>query len=116
MQWLPFILGSVVFGVIGQLCLKTGVSSVATSGGLAFLYRALTTPMVLLGFGAYAASSLIWLVVLSKVALSYAYPMVALGYVFVVVASAVILREDVPLVRWVALLIICAGVALLARS
>ena len=116
MQWLPFILGSVMFGVVGQLCLKTGVSAGATVDGLAFFHRVLTAPMVWLGLSAYAASSLIWLFVLSRVALSYAYPMVALGYVFVVLASAVILHEHIPLTRWMALLIICGGVALLSQS
>ncbi|MBI4299748.1 MAG: hypothetical protein HY677_01330 [Chloroflexi bacterium] len=116
MKWLPLILGSVLLGVLGQLSLKSGVSNVEPGSPGSFLIRALTTPMVLVGLAIYALSSLLWLLILSKVTLSYAYPMLSLGYVLVVVASATFFREQVSPARWLALLVICGGVALLARS
>ena len=117
MRWLPLIVSSILLGVVGQLSLKKGVGSIVGAGDpLAFLSGALVSPFIWLGFGAYAISSLIWLVVLSKVDLSYAYPMVALGYVLVVMASAVLLREQVSMARWLSLVVICVGVAMLART
>jgi undecaprenyl phosphate-alpha-L-ara4N flippase subunit ArnE len=50
--------------------------------------------------------------VLATLQLSLAYPMVSLGYVLVVLASRVLLKEPVSLARWAAVTLICAGVAL----
>lgn len=117
MNVLPLIMGSVVLSVIGQLSLKTGMDSIA--GALdppALILKAMTTPFVLLGFATYAVSAVLWLLVLSRAALSYAYPALAVNYVLVVASSVLILREPVSLTRWVAVLVICAGVVLLARN
>jgi drug/metabolite transporter (DMT)-like permease len=67
------------------------------------------------GFSFVAATGL-WLLGLQKLDLSYAYPLVAFGYVLVSLLSALWFRERVDHKRWVAVAVICAGVVLIAGS
>jgi multidrug transporter EmrE-like cation transporter len=78
--------------------------------------RAFLNPYVFMGFAFYFLSSLFWMVVLSKVELSVAYPMLSLGYAFVLIASWFLFNEPVSAVRWLGVLVIMAGVTLISRS
>jgi len=115
------ILLCVVLGSAGQLSLKHGMGSVGrfapdASQMLGTFVRAFSNGFVLVGFVLYGLSSLIWMVILSRVPLSYAYPMIAIGYVVVVILSKVLFKEDVNAVRFAGTLVICAGVVLVSRS
>lgn len=112
------ILVAVSFGAIAQLLLKTGIDSVKgdTVGFTGLIIAAFTNLRVLVGFVLYAFGSVLWIVVLSKAELSYAYPMIALAYVVVTILSKVFLHEEVTLVRWSGLALICCGVFLISRS
>ncbi len=118
----PFLLFfTVALNVAGQFLMKRGMSQVgAISNDLAALpasfARAFTAPPVLLGVLAYGLSSIFWLILLSRVDLSYAYPALSLGYVAVVLVSWLLLGEGVSLVRWVGVLVICLGVWLVSRT
>ncbi len=59
---------------------------------------------------------MIWTVVLSKLDLSLAYPMVSMSYVLVVFLSWLILKEPVNVMRIAGLVVICGGVLLISRS
>jgi drug/metabolite transporter (DMT)-like permease len=61
-------------------------------------------------FSFFFATSL-WLVALSKIELSYAFPLLSSGYVIVAVLSMVFLKERISWMRWTAILIISLGVA-----
>lgn len=111
----------VLLGVAGQLSLKHGMGSVGrfvpeVSQMVSTFARAFSNPFVVSGFFLYGISSLVWMVILSRVPLSLAYPMISIGYVLVVVLSKVILKEDVSAVRFAGTLVICAGVVLVSRS
>ncbi len=115
------ILGAVLLGVIGQLSMKHGMSQVKiiTSGVgelAASLSKALMQPFVTAGFLLYGISALVWLMVLSRVELSYAYPMVSIGYVAVVILSRILFHEHVTGMRVLGIVVICAGVFLISRS
>jgi drug/metabolite transporter (DMT)-like permease len=71
---------------------------------------------VLGGVGAYGFSSIFWLIMLSRVPLSYAYPALSLGYIAVTIVSAFLLHETVSPLRWLSVAVICVGVILLSRS
>jgi drug/metabolite transporter (DMT)-like permease len=58
----------------------------------------------------------IWLIVLSKLDLSYAYPILAFSYCIVPLLSWWIFGEQVSPMRWVGILVICAGVAIVGIS
>ena len=80
------------------------------------LSKAFFSPFVLGGVAAYGLSSVFWLLLLSRVELSYAYPALSLGYVVITLISAFLLGEQVSALRWAAVLVICVGVVLLSRS
>jgi multidrug transporter EmrE-like cation transporter len=120
MKNILLVLMSVGPAVVGQLLLKSAIRDVGVSidvvGLLAYFTRVLTTPRVLFAFMLYGASSLVWIVVLSKLELSLAYPLVSIGYVLVVFLSWMILKEPVSAVRIAGLMIICVGVIVISRS
>ena len=72
--------------------------------------------MVLTGLFLYLISAAIWLIVLSTVDLSFAYPFLGFTYVMVLVLSKFILKEDVNPIRWIGALIITAGVVIISRG
>ena len=116
--WLALVL-SVTLATVGQLLLKAGID--ATGATIALQPRALLELVravlgswrLLLGFAAFASSSLFWLAALSRVPLSVAYPVVSLSYVLILVASYVLLGERPSLVTWSGALLVMAGVALI---
>jgi len=113
------ILFSVVTGSAGQLVMKHGMNSIGkihASHAASKLASAFLNPFVLGGFALYGISALMWMVILSRVNLSYAYPMVSLGYVIVVVSSRYLFHEPVTAQRLLGTLVICFGVFLISRS
>lgn len=110
---------SILLGSLAQIFLKKGMLAVGNVG-IADLLKAperlIVVPWLYFGAGLYAMSLLLWLVVLSKIELSRAYPMVSLGYLVTFIMGALLFRESVSLVKIGGLVLVMAGVALLARG
>ncbi|GAB4565398.1 MAG: SMR family transporter [Anaerolineae bacterium] len=109
------------FNVLGQFLLKRGMSQVGViRNDLSIIpetaLKVITTPALIGGLVAYALSSIFWLVVLSRVDLSYAYPILSLGYVLVVLISWLLLGENVTWMRWAGVVVVCFGVWLVSRT
>ena len=71
---------------------------------------------LLLGLMSYFISTVIWIVALSRVSVSIAYPMISLGYVFVALAAWFLFNEPLSSIKLLALGIITFGIILLACS
>ncbi|MFW5867381.1 MAG: EamA family transporter [Armatimonadota bacterium] len=110
------LLVSVSLGAAGQICLKYGVTLLGEGASPLVIIKGIFTPYVFGGFVCYGLSSLIYLNVLSRLDLSYAYPFVALSFVVVTVLSWHLLDETLPLLRIVGLVLIMAGVLTVAAS
>ncbi len=115
------VLFSVALVVAGQLLLKTGMLHIGTvfmrpAELLGLMRDALTSPYIWGGLMLMAVSSLIWLLALSREQLSYVQPFGALVYIFVLLFSWMFFKEDVGLMRIIGVIVITAGVALVARS
>ena len=118
---LIYILVAVLASAVGQLVLKKGMGSMGALtlgagqlGGI--LARIVASPYVLLGLAIYACGTLFWLVALSRVDLSYAYPFVSLSYVVMLVASWLLLDEQISLLRIAGSAVVILGVLLISRS
>ena len=115
-----FILTAVTIGVAGQVFIKIGLNSLGDidfSKSLIGSYgKIFLSPFIILGTFTYFFSVLFWLYALSKVDLSFAYPFLALSYVLIILVSRCFLGENVSLIRWVGVLVICFGVLLIAKS
>jgi uncharacterized membrane protein len=114
-----FLLIAITLGAFGQISLKYGMKQFGALGApgssmLVGLARAVITPYVLLGLCLYAVSSAFWLVVLSKWALSYAYPMIATNYLLVVLLSRAFFRENVLPLQWIGIVLMVTGLVLVA--
>jgi len=111
------ILLSVLLGATAQILFKVGVLQL---GNIRFdwqgIVRLALNPAILVGLVAFAASFFLWLKVLAAVPLSYAYPMVSLGYVFIFVVSWLFLGESLPALRILGLALIVCGIFFIARS
>jgi multidrug transporter EmrE-like cation transporter len=122
MQTVLLVLVPVLIGVIGQLLLKKGMTAVgqfdfsAAGQIIPQFFRAFTNPWVFAGFAFYFLSSLFWMIVVSRVELSVAYPMLSLGYAVVLLASFFLFGEKVSSVRWLGVIVIMLGVTLISRS
>jgi|YNPNPStandDraft_1061719.scaffolds.fasta_scaffold04698_3 multidrug transporter EmrE-like cation transporter len=111
------LLLAIVLTVIGEILLKKGVGEVGEfSFRWSILWRTFTNWKVLLGFLWIFAGSIFWLVVISRIELSVAYPMLGLSYVVMVLASWPALQEPLNWQKVVGSLVICLGVALVAQG
>ncbi|WP_366922052.1 EamA family transporter [Metallumcola ferriviriculae] len=113
------ILLSVVFGSVGQVLIKMGMKKFGSISAVdiwAKLLQVFLIPEIPLGFICFGISAVLWLAVLSKTELSYAYPLVSLNYVFILLLSAWLFKEHISLFRVTGLLFILAGVTFISRS
>lgn len=112
---------SILCGVAGQFSLKVGVSRLGalTLGGArylpTFVLGLLLNPLVFLGLSLYAVGAFLWMTVLSRVDLSFAYPFLALNFILVLSGSALFLHEPLPLNRLAGTALIVLGVLVIAR-
>jgi drug/metabolite transporter (DMT)-like permease len=80
------------------------------------LLRLFMNWQVLSGLALYGLSAILWIMAISKVQLTFAYPMVALGYVIVFAASYFIFGDDLNAWKISGLAFIIIGVVLVSRS
>ncbi len=118
---LVLILVDVALNVTGQLSLKYGMSKIGNfSLSLSTLppvfIKAATNLHVLLGLVCYGLGFMVWLIVLSKAEVSYAYPLISLGYVFTAILARAMFGEAVGATRLAGIVVTCFGVFLIARS
>ena len=120
-KYLPLIITGVLLNAVAQIALKSGMRSIGTfSFSLENIVpiglRVGMNPFVLLGLGCYVVSVVVWLLVLSRVDVSYAYPMLSIGYIVAALAGKAFFGEPVDLVRWMGIVTICVGVYLITRT
>lgn len=111
MKAYTLLLVAIMVGVVGQLLLKHGMSRRSGFRIRDLPSLACDVPIVG-GFCCYGIATLLYLKVLARLDLSVAYPTVSLGYVLVIVMSKVFFKERISPARWLGVVIICAGVAL----
>lgn len=116
-----FLLAGVLLNAGAQLLLKAGVRPLgALHIEMSTLFdttaRVLTQWPILAGLACYVISVGVWLVALSRVEVSMAYPMLSLGYVVNAVAAYWLFGEALGPARCVGIAIILVGVYVVARS
>jgi len=115
------ILFSVLLAAGAQLTLKHGMNQVADNTGALKLTAdsikdVLTTPAVWGGLFLFGLSAIVWLAVLSRTSLSFAYPFASLTYVLILLADRFIFNETVPALRWAGVFCIMVGIVLVAQT
>ena len=117
--------GLVLFGVLlnaaAQLLLKAGTNAIGhfafdKTNILPVGWQLATEPHILGGLTCYVVSVVVWIMALSRVEVSIAYPMLSIGYVVNAAAAYYLFGEAVTPMRLVGIGIIILGVYIVARS
>ncbi len=118
-----FILTSVAMAAVGQLVLKHGVDQIVkhTEGvvlrdPIATAVRVARTPAVWGGLALFGLSAAMWIVVLSRTSLSFAYPFASLTYVLILLFDRFVLNEPVSVLRYGGVALIISGLVLISRT
>lgn len=115
------VLAGVLLNAFAQTLLKAGTNrlgavefTLANAWDIAL--RTLTLWPFLLGFACYAVSLVVWIVALSRVPVTIAYPMLSIGYIVNALIARFWLGETLSAGGWSGIALICCGVWLIARQ
>jgi drug/metabolite transporter (DMT)-like permease len=122
------ILLSVMLAATAQLTLKYGVDRVTKDGprgevsGIVLsepvdsAIRVAKQPLIWGGLALFGISAAVWIVVLSRTQLSFAYPFAALTYVIILLFDRIFLKVPQPGLRWAGVFLIMTGIVLVSRT
>lgn len=121
MTYLPLILLGVFLNAVAQLLLKEGMRRIgyfdfAWSSFVPVALQAGGNAFVLAALLCYVLSVGVWLMVLSRVEVSFAYPLLSVGYIVNAIAAYYLFQENLSLARVAGIVVIIAGVYLVTRS
>ena len=115
------ILAGVLLNAGAQLLLKAGTNAIGhfeftLENALPVGMRLALEPHILGGITCYVVSLVVWIMGLSRVPVSVAYPMLSIGYVINAVAAWYLFGESLSALRLTGIGFIVVGVFLVARS
>lgn len=120
MNQLTLIITSVVMGAIGQILLKAGANNLGEynldfTHVITSIWTIMKVPQILIGLVFFGSSFLLWVKVLTKAELSYAYPLVSFSYVIVAIGAAMFFNEPITPNKVMGIGAIVLGVFILNR-
>ena len=107
---------AVALAAVGQIVLKHGMTLAQRHGrrtGHSLAFAAATSPWIVGGLVIFGCSAVAWLLTLSRLPLSVAYPFNALGYVAILTASVLVLHERTNLWTWLGTSFVAGGLILI---
>ena len=115
------IFTGVLLNAAAQLLLKAGTSAVgqfeySVQNILPIGMKLAFEPHIAGGLACYVVSLIVWIMGLSRVEVSIAYPMLSIGYVLNAVAAWYLFGESLTAQKLLGIAFIVAGVFLVARS
>lgn len=118
-QWTGIVI-AVATGGFAQAMMKMGTQRVGRFGDsplVEYLFRLITNPFVILAIVAYGFGVIFYMLMLSRLDLSFLYPvMVALGLVLATLVSSTVFGERISLVRLGGILVVMLGVFMVGQS
>ena len=116
-----FILTGVFLNALAQLLLKAGTNAIGvihltTANWFSVGIKVATQVPILGGLTCYVVSVLVWIIALSRVDVTIAYPMLSIGYIVNAIGAWYFLGEVMSSERVLAIGVIIVGVILLARG
>ncbi|BEV73619.1 MULTISPECIES: SMR family transporter [unclassified Paludibacterium] len=115
------ILFGVLLNAAAQLCLKAGVRQIghfdfSPANILPIGWKLATNLPIFGGLSCYVVSVVVWILALSRVEVSMAYPMLSIGYVVNALLAWWLFGEMITAQRMAGIAVIIIGVVLVARS
>jgi multidrug transporter EmrE-like cation transporter len=115
-----FLFTGILLNAGAQLLLKAGTNALGVitltrDNWFSMLWRMAHTGPFIAGVACYGVSLLVWIMGLSRVPVSIAYPLLSLAYIINAIAAYFLFGEAMTVMRWLGLGLIIAGVFLIAR-
>lgn len=113
------ILASVLLNCAAQLLIRKGMMQIGevSINDISQHFTPMITNLCLwAAMICYSLSVLLWMSVLSKVEVSYAYPFLSIGFIISAVAGYAFFNENISPIRIVGIVVICIGVIMISRS
>lgn len=115
------IVTGVMFNVAAQLLIKAGTNAVghfefARENIVPIGWKLATEPHIVGAMACYAIGVVVWILALSRVQVSIAYPLLSLGYVVNAVAAWYLFNEAFNPAKVVGMGVIILGVVIISRA
>ena len=116
------IIGVAATAATAHILLKMGMNEVGQIGSdelkdpIKLIANLLSTPAIVAAIPVYAFSNIGWLVVLSRLNLSVAYPVLAMLYIAIPILSAIFLSETLSTQHWAGIAVIGVGVGVVVSA
>jgi len=108
---------SIFLGGVAQILLKRGLNERVAQASKSSLHwwLSLLTSVWIWAWGiSFVVATALWLLAVSQMNISYAFPLLSASYALVALLSRIFLKEPVDWRRWGAITVICVGVVLIA--
>lgn len=120
-KYIPLIMVGVLLNAAAQLLLKAGMNRIghfefSAANLVPIGWKVATNPPVIAGLTCYVVSVVVWLLALSRVDVSYAYPMLSAGYIVNAIAAWYLFGEVLSPMKLAGILVIILGVFLISRG
>ncbi len=117
---IPLVLLCMFLNTAAQLLLKETMNKI---GGFSFTFhnvipialKVVLNPYFLAGLTAYVLSMCVWLLVLSRLEVTVAYPLTSIAFIFVAFTGAFFFNEPLTMTRIAGIVVIIGGIYLLTR-
>jgi len=105
----------VLLNTIANIFLKLGMKSI---GEIDFIfniniiraiYRSVFNPFIFSGIIMMGVGIVVWLILISRESLNYAFSLAASVYILIPIASIYFLHETIPITRWIGISLIFIG-------
>jgi multidrug transporter EmrE-like cation transporter len=118
---LSLILAGVLLNGAAQLLLKAGTSRIghfefSISNLIPIGWQVATQPHIVIGLMCYAVSVVVWIMALSRVPVSIAFPMLSIAYFVTAFGGWFFFDEPLTTQKLLGIGVICVGVFIVARS
>jgi len=102
--------------VTGQFLWKYGMMGKTLRLDLVSITKILFSPFILSGLVLYGMATILWLLILSRVPLSVAYPVQSIAYIIAVFGAYFMFHEPLSLTKIIGVIFIILGVSLIGLS
>ena len=104
---------------VSQLLLKYSINSLDSHVNsikkvIKLVVHLIKTPRVLIGFVFSTISLIMWLFILTKADLNFAFSIDSMRYILIALASVVFLKEKIKFIRWIGIFAVICGITLVA--
>lgn len=99
---------------IGQTLFKLG-STGKSLNNIGDVIKLFFNPVVIVALCIYACTTGLWLYILSRIPISFAYPIQALAFPIILIISSILFKESITFSKWIGVIIICIGVYFITK-